>query len=90
MDFLIRRNTHHVIEVFVSKRFHNEAKAAKKAKKPLLNPTEHWELNSSMNNFEVVQNLNMTFNEIDFIENHIQKNSSTNMVAKVDIDDLKI
>ena len=31
MDFLIRRNTHHMIKVFMSKRFHNEAKAAKKA-----------------------------------------------------------
>ena len=30
MDFLFRHNTHHVIEVFVSKRFHSDAKAAKK------------------------------------------------------------
>ena len=58
MDFLISHNTHQVIKVFVSKHLHIEAKAAKK---PLLNQTEHWELNSF-----------------------------TNMVAKIDIDALKI
>ena len=38
MNFLIRHNTHYVIEVFESKRLHNEAKAAKKS---LLKQTEH-------------------------------------------------